>query len=52
MEKIKISAEKLLKVFAEKDYPIRYQDESYGRGMGYGDFEKLVKKLVKEEKNK
>ena len=50
MDKIKISADKLLKLFAEKDYPIRYHDGSYGRGMGYGDFEKLVKRLAKEER--
>ena len=38
---------KLLELFAEKDYPITYQDGSHGRGMGYGDFEKLLKNFVK-----
>ena len=32
----------LLKAFADHDYPITYHDGSRGRGMGYGDFEKLI----------
>ena len=47
-KKIIISSEELLKLFAEKDYPIRYSDGSYGRGMGYQDFEKLVKQIRKK----
>ena len=38
----------LLALFAKNKYPITYQDGSHGLGMGYGDFEKMLKKLVKE----
>jgi hypothetical protein len=40
---IKIEVDDLLWLFSMHDYPIRYKDGSYGRGMGYGDFEKLIR---------
>ena len=40
--------EMLLALFAKNDYPITYKDGSHGLGMGYGDFEKMLKKLIKE----
>lgn len=49
---IMIDEKELLKQFGYNDYPITYQDGSHGRGMGYGDFEKLIKKMLKEEKKK
>jgi hypothetical protein len=42
-----INISELLKAFADNDYPITYKDGSHGRGMGYGDFEKLLNKLSK-----
>lgn len=45
-----IDEEKLLERFAELDYPITYPDGSHGRGMGYGDFENLIKSMIKEQK--
>ena len=47
-----IDEKELLKQFGYNDYPITYQDGSHGRGMGYGDFEKLIKKIIKEQKKK
>lgn len=47
-EMITISKGELLKMFAEKDYPIIYHDNSFGRGMGYADFEKLVNSIGKK----
>ena len=45
-----IDEKELLKQFGYNDYPITYQDGSHVRGMGYGDFEKLIKKMIKEQK--
>lgn len=44
--------EMILKFFAENDYPIVYKGGLHGRGMGYGDFEKLMNKLTKNSKQK
>lgn len=44
-EQIVISKQELLNLFANNDYPIIYQDQSVGRGMGYADFERLVNHL-------
>lgn len=40
------SIEELIKAFAEYDYPIVYKNGA-GRGMGFSDFVKMLKKLEK-----
>ena len=40
------STEELIKAFAEYDYPIAYKNGA-GRGMGFSDFVKMLKKLEK-----
>lgn len=46
LDDMKLNKQNLLKAFADHDYPITYPDGSHGRGMGYGDFEKLINELA------